>query len=390
MFASAFDDTFLYRYDANTRVAKERIDVRYIVGPKQRILHDLNDKAKTLTLPVVTIQQTSFSKDLSRVFNKGKKFKYQDKETNTIYTVPTPVPVNLEIQLSIICKFKEDLDQILQNFTSFCNPYIIVSWKEPEKFGLPFLNEIRTEIQWSGEASIESYQELSNDQKWRITADTNFTIKGWIFPPHENQIAPIYYIDNNFKTVGTGVELYDYDNYNQLSAAALDTDTITVSAIPHFTNAFYTYESKKLPIYDNLVIDGRIDNRFTFYGDMFDRTNSFYLSSNKSDFYTDYQLISTAKSPLISGYKIPDEWIYNHTDDMFSVVLSANILSSFGEFRIITANEAGWAIYPNYNIYNWVSGAYELYYQPGGQYLYFQPDGESLYINYVTLSEVYS
>jgi hypothetical protein len=72
MFVAAFDDAFVYRYDARTRVAKEKIEVRYVNGPKHRVLLDLSDRAKTLTLPVVTIEQTSLARDPSRIHNKGQ------------------------------------------------------------------------------------------------------------------------------------------------------------------------------------------------------------------------------------------------------------------------------------------------------------------------------
>lgn len=348
LFVSAFDDTFLYRYDAKTREAKERIDVRYIAGPKHRVLHDLNDRAKTLSLPVVTIEQTGYSKDLPRVFNKNKKFKYEGDD-GVVYTVPAPVPVNLDVKLSVICKFKEDLDQIIQNFTTHCNPYIIVSWKEPEKFGLPFLNEIRTEIQWGGDVSLEYPNNINSDDKWRIMADTTFTIKGWVFPPFENQVANIYYIDMNFHTVDTGVQFFNYDDYHRLSAVSLTTDMLTISGIPTFTNVFYVYGSNSFPILEDITIKNTEDNKFKFYGNMFDRENNFHLSANVSNFHNDFELISTQNSPLISGYKIPDDWVSLKSDDMFSLMLSSNILSTSGKFNVITSNEAGWDKSP-YNI----------------------------------------
>ena len=115
MFVAAFDDAF--GYDARTRVAKEKIVVRYVNGPKHRVLHDLSDRAKTLTLPVVTIEQTSLERDPSRIHNKGQNiYRKQLDGTNRMATIPQPIPVNLTLDVNIICYFKEDLDQIIQNF----------------------------------------------------------------------------------------------------------------------------------------------------------------------------------------------------------------------------------------------------------------------------------
>ena len=40
--------------------------------------------------------------------------------------------------------------------------------------------------------------ELTSSQKARITADTSFTIKGWLFKDTALPAGNIYYIDQNF------------------------------------------------------------------------------------------------------------------------------------------------------------------------------------------------
>ena len=342
LFVSAFDDAFLYRYDADTRKpGKERIDVRYIMGPKHRVLYDLNDKSKTLTLPVVTLQQKNLRRDSERVLNKGKIFNRLNLDGKSISKIPSPVPVSMDIEMSIITKFKEDLDQIVQNFVTQCNPYIIVSWKVPPEFGMDFIDEIRTEIQWDGDVSYESPDSINHDEKWRIMGNTTFTIKGWLFPGYENPQGPIYYIDNIFNVSNLVDELYLYDNYNLLSATVGETETITVSATPTITNFFYVYGNMQLPITDTITIDGDLDNRFLFYGNMYDRNNTFYLSGADVE-YTNFELVSTAKSPYISAYRISEDNIYVKNDEMVYITLSANTLSGNGNFKFIIANDAGW------------------------------------------------
>ena len=106
MFVAAFDDAFVYRYDAKTRQSKEKIEVRYVNGPKHRVLHDLTDRAKTLTLPVVTIEQTSLARDPSRISNKDQfLYRKQLDSTNRLAKIPTPIPVNLTLDVNIICYF---------------------------------------------------------------------------------------------------------------------------------------------------------------------------------------------------------------------------------------------------------------------------------------------
>lgn len=347
---AAFDDAFVYRYDARTQEAKEKIDVRYIFGPKHRVLHDLNDRAKNLTLPVVTMEQTSLTRDTSRIFNKDQHF-YHQNGGNKISKVPMPIPVNLEINLSVITRYKEDLDQIVQNFATQCNPYIIVSWKVPESFGMPFLDEIRSEIQWSGNVSYKNPVDLSPDVKWRISADTAFTIKGWLFKSLEQNQEPIYTVRTDFKAANFEDRVYTYDDYGSLSGIEYPTDVITVSAFPEFTNLFYSTSGANVPVREDIYIKSENSNTFILYGKRFDYNNSWYLSSGNVGFFGDLSEISTAKHPLISAYKIPMENVAVINDNVSVVTLSSNSLELSGNFTFVTANSAGWVAW-NYDINN--------------------------------------
>ena len=57
-----FDSIVIGRYNKN-REQKDRIFVRYLYAPKQRVLYDIINKAKTITLPVVTINVASITRD---------------------------------------------------------------------------------------------------------------------------------------------------------------------------------------------------------------------------------------------------------------------------------------------------------------------------------------
>ena len=139
-FVAAFDNAFVFRYDAQTREAKEKIDVRYVFGPKHRVMFDLNDKAKVLALPVVTVEQTSLNRDSTRTANKGKYFTLPGNDKQ-IAKIPTPIPISMDLEVSIIAYYKEDVDQIIQNFVVNCDPYIIVSTKIPDEFQIDGLSE---------------------------------------------------------------------------------------------------------------------------------------------------------------------------------------------------------------------------------------------------------
>ena len=192
-FISAFDDIIISRYNKE-RQEQSRHPVRYVYSPKQRVVHDLTNKARHITLPVVAVSIKSIDYDKERVFNKiagsyhNRKDMFLGHEMNTVSDhMAQPTPVDIEINMSILTKYQSDMDQILSNFIPYNNPYIVVSWKTPPEI-LQTQQEIRSEVIWSGSMSMEYPTELSSDEPYRISADTSFTIKSWLFK--EKRVEP--------------------------------------------------------------------------------------------------------------------------------------------------------------------------------------------------------
>lgn len=334
-FCAAFNDCFVWRH-TKSGAKKEKIAVRYVFGPKQRVLYDIVDQAKNITLPAIALDQISIKRDSSRIMFKDQNIMRHHIGSNNISKIPSPVPVTMEVACSIICSYKEDMDQIANNIISYMNPYLVISWKVPEEFGLDYTEELRTEVTWSGEISYENPTNIDAQEKYRIVGNTSFTIKGWIFPSAEQNVAPIYVVRPNFYAVDTGADIYTYD-YPTLSANEYPTDYLAISAYPEFTNTFY----KGIPFTENLTINSDVDNLFTFYGKRFGFNNSWYLSGNVESTLT-LEEIDTFKYPTISAYKIPDDLITTYNDNIVSISLSSNYLSS-GNFTFVTANSAAWA-----------------------------------------------
>jgi hypothetical protein len=248
-FLAAFNNVVIDRYEGKNRVKGQKIQVRYVYAPKQRVLYDLINPGQNLVLPVVAVSLNSISRDDNRVFSKNSGMLTPSSliENTVLKNTPyfrTPVPVNLTINMSILCKNQLDMDQILGNFIPYNNPYIIISWKIPSDFTPNYTQEIRTEVMWDGNISLNYPVEINNTQKAQIIADTSFTIKGWLFPYVDKPIGNIFKIDLNFYAVRTGLQL-DYVNYFQLSSLGINvnenndieySNTITVSATPKFTD----------------------------------------------------------------------------------------------------------------------------------------------------------
>ena len=211
-FIGAFNDTIIKRYDnTNTIVGPTSgFKVLYVYSPKQRVYNTLKDPAPGgLTVPVVAVSISGISRDNNRVFNKHQGFNIPvvDPQSGVLEKkVLQPVPINIGVNMSIITKYQLDMDQILTNFIPYCDPYIVISWKLPVNDKKPedhIPYEIRSEVLWNGNINLVYPNDLGPTQPFRITADTSFTIKGWLFKDSQEYVKRIYtiysnYIDENF------------------------------------------------------------------------------------------------------------------------------------------------------------------------------------------------
>jgi len=259
-FVAAFDDIIIKRYDKN-RVPVNNVQVRYVYAPKQRVLYDLVNLAQNITVPVVSVNLTSVSRDESRVFNKIEGY-YYSRGINDITGQPTsiqyksPVPVNINVSMSIMTKFQSDMDQIISNFVPYNNPYIILSWKVPEDLvtnGFSIPQEIRSEVLWDGNISLSYPTDIAASEKYKIIGDTSFTIKGWLFPSSTDDVGNIFYIDANFYNTRllTSVNELSTVSFTYPASAGLvnDMETVSISAFPQITNVSYTDQSFNVPVY---------------------------------------------------------------------------------------------------------------------------------------------
>lgn len=353
-FCNAFDSIVIKRFDSNRNVVS-KINVRYLYSPKQRVLYDLVNKAQNIDIPCIAVNITSISRDESRVFNKLDGF-YENSVSKS-YFYKTPIPVNIDVSMSIITKYQTDLDQILTNFVPYTNPYIIISWKVPKDVNLPYLQEIRSEVLWSGSIGMNYPTELDGSSKYRITADTSFTIKGWMFRNDNNPVSNIYTIDANFYSVSsvdvdlnTSIdELVRYNN--SLSGSK---DTITVKALPEKPTISFTYDTNTLNVgsfiignLPKITLSGGFLSELT----QMEYTKKVFLSSNNTsilptlssvDFYSGTSLASS--NPPFSAYEIVlngGNVIYAGEDISITLPpISTNCL-----FDLIVANESGYKSY---------------------------------------------
>lgn len=250
-FLAAFNNVVIKRFNAEREIG-QTLQVRYVYAPKQRVIYDIVNYSQNITLPVVSINMTSFSRDESRVFNKSggfykpssdlKDMKGKGQLTNFYRT---PVPVNIGVEMNIMTKYQTDLDQIMSNFIPFCNPYIILSWKVPEEYNIPFIEEIRSEVLWNGTVNVEYPTDIDGSKKYIIVGKTGFTIKGWIFPSEETPIKNIFFIDAALSVVKGDLQDSSYFSLSSQVVEQSDcatyhnTEIVAISGTPKMDNVFF-------------------------------------------------------------------------------------------------------------------------------------------------------
>ena len=349
-FVAAFDDTVIKRFN-RAGAPEQEVDVRYVFAPKQRIMYDVVNKAQNLQLPVVAVNLTSVSYDTDRVFNKLHNFE-NASGVNSASSIRTPTPVNLTVNMSILCRYMQDMEQILSNFIPYADPYIVLAWKEPVSDALDSdVIEIRTEVLWDQTINLNTPTETTYSDKFRIIADTSFTIKGWLFRNQNETSNPIYFIENNFintsptYSFNQALTSLEYEAFfDSLTAdAGYDIDTISLSGIPEITNVYFNTSASLLEVNGPVTVTSGAytynTNSYTLLGSHYNETEFVLLSSN-STLTSGFTSLSTTYTGAVSGYLLPAANWTVLSDEVINITLP--LLLDSGKFDIIIKNPAGW------------------------------------------------
>ena len=349
-FVAAFDDTVIKRFN-RAGAPEQEVEVRYVFAPKQRIMHDVVNKAQNLQLPVVAVNLTSVSYDTDRVFNKLNNFE-NASGVNSASSIRTPTPVNLTVNMSILCRYMQDMEQILSNFIPYADPYIVLAWKEPVSDALDSdVIEIRTEVLWDQTINLNTPTETTYSDKFRIIADTSFTIKGWLFRNQNEAANPIYFIENNFintsptYSFNQALTSLEYEAFfDSLTAdAGYDIDTISLSGIPEITNVYFNTSASLLEVNGPVTVTSGAytynTNSYTLLGSHYNETEFVLLSSN-STLTSGFTSLSTTYTGAVSGYLLPAANWTVLSDEVINITLP--LLLDSGKFDIIIKNPAGW------------------------------------------------
>jgi hypothetical protein len=171
-------------------IVQQNIEVPCIFGDRSIILRSLENETGTLRLPLFILESNNIKTDTSRNADLHSDIFYQVDEAYSKLPTSDPryrpynlnkrrgLPITIDYTLTLIAKYKEDLDQMCTNWMVHWRPDIYVKWWHPRNKVSP----LESEILWSQNISIDSNSEYEHTKRFQWKATTNFTFKTWVFP----------------------------------------------------------------------------------------------------------------------------------------------------------------------------------------------------------------
>lgn len=126
---------------------------------------------------MITINRTGYSRQADRLNNLHNEVKYEISPKNRIYELLTPIPIDINYEVSIISKNQSDIDQIATNFMVFFNSDVYVTCQHPKYLGIKLNNQVIMQ----DSVSEEHPDELDPTTDDLITSVFQFTFKTYLF-----------------------------------------------------------------------------------------------------------------------------------------------------------------------------------------------------------------
>ena len=229
------------------QIMQKEIEIPCIFGDRNIILKSLQNERGAIKLPLYILTSKGISVDTKRQADLHLDIFYQQDQSFSKLPQDHPLyrpynlkkrrglPITIQYNLTMITKYKEDLDQMCTNWMVHWRPDIYVKWWHPRNKVEP----LQSEILWGQSIDIEANEDFDVTRRFKWQASTNFTFKSWIFPG-------LNYAEDSFAA--------DEEEYNR-----------THEALIEHINVYST-----VPDFDDVDID---EEGFPVLGDLFEQTD---------------------------------------------------------------------------------------------------------------------
>lgn len=179
-FFHIFDDVHVIRSDGDTVLKDIKVPVSYV--GKSKLFYLLQRKESVGTsvstvLPRITFLITGMSPDPTRKESNVNTIHVQ-LNNDTEDMLYAPVPYNFTVQLSVWATYTDDMMQIVEQIAPFFKPDFTMLVEEIGELGIR--RNVSTVLNG---ITLDVANEFQDEQNRIVSADMDFTIKGYLYPP---------------------------------------------------------------------------------------------------------------------------------------------------------------------------------------------------------------
>ena len=170
-------------------IVQQKIEIPCILGDRSIILKSLENEPGKYKLPLIILQNKSLKTDTNRMVDLHNDVFYQEDNQFSKLSVdhhlyrPQQIskkrgqPIIIDYDMTIIAKYKEDLDQIFSNWAVHFRPDVYVKWWHPRNKE----NPLTSQILWAHNISYDAPIEYNPQSIFTYKFTTSFSFKSWLF-----------------------------------------------------------------------------------------------------------------------------------------------------------------------------------------------------------------
>lgn len=251
--ANLFNNVKIAKYEQDGTISK-MISVPLKFATKDKMFMYANDNKRTRPFPMMAMSMYGITHDPMRIAGKGQRVIIsRDTDEGTISSFITPVPYNLDFQMTIATKYKVEMDQILEQILAYFNPFVYVRIR---------LNEISPTTYFDIKVLFTSATpELQTDlteQEMRVESWTlYFTVYTYLFAPVDSgggsgsgtlvkSIITKFYTDEDLLDLYSGTESY----FTSGASGSYETESMLLKAIGYEDDGDIDVEERIFSIED--------------------------------------------------------------------------------------------------------------------------------------------
>jgi hypothetical protein len=180
-------------------VIQQEIEIPCILGDRSIILKSLENEPGRYKLPLIILQNKALKTDTDRMADLHADVFYQQDSSFSKLDIDHHLykpfnlskrrgqPVIVDYDMTIITKYKEDMDQIISNWIVHFRPDIYFKWWHPRVKSSP----LTSQLVWSHNLSFDNSSEYNPQNIFTYKSTTTFSLKTWMFPGTQHDIKDL-------------------------------------------------------------------------------------------------------------------------------------------------------------------------------------------------------